>query len=198
MNKKILEDLKIYIDINRAEDLIIRETLMNQEDLIPRKSFIKIDKKHLVEALPKDTDKEDKDILENFPREPSKNQEYNLYEYINKKKTQETFCTKLLERADKSGLLDSDIYKKAGIDRRHFSKIRCDKYYQPKKATAIALCIALELDMDQTKELLGLAGYSLTNSDTGDLIIKFCIERKIYDLIEVNEALDYFGQNILG
>ena len=89
-------------------------------------------------------------------------------------------------------------YKRAGIDRRHFSKIRCDRYYQPKKPTAIALCLALELNLEETMELLGMAGYSLSSSDTGDLVVKFCIERGIYDLIEVNTALNYFGQKLLG
>lgn len=203
MDKKLLEELKLYIENNKTEVLFIKESVMSHEDIIPMKSFVKIDKTHHFEILSEDKNKEDKhredkEILESFRKKPSKNAKYNLRDYINNEKSQETFCTKLLKYIDDSGFSDSEIYKKAGVDRRHFSKIRCDKYYQPKKTTAIALCIALELDMDQTRDLLQLAGYSLTNSDTGDLVIKFCIERKMYDLIEVNEALDYFGQKMLG
>ncbi len=129
---------------------------------------------------------------------PKKPKEQDLEEYIKKQKSKETFSTKLLQYIDQTGLSDAEIYKRAGIDRRHFSKIRCDKDYQPKKATVLALCLALQLDEGKTAELLSLAGYSLSNGDTGDLVVKFCIERRIYDLMEVNAALDYFGQKAIG
>ena len=67
-----------------------------------------------------------------------------------------------------------------------------------KKATAVALCLALKLELGQVDELLELAGYSLSLSDTGDLVVKFCIEKGIFDLVNVNEALDYFGVKGLG
>ncbi len=121
-----------------------------------------------------------------------------IEEYIRNKKNEETFSSKLLKYIDLAGLPDSEVYKKAGIDRRHFSKIRCDKDYQPKKLTVVALSLALELQLEQVEELLKLAGYSLTNSDTGDLIVKFCIEKGRYDLMEVNEALEYFGMKAMG
>ncbi len=124
--------------------------------------------------------------------------EEDIEEYIRKLRSEDTFSTRLLKYIDLTGLSDADIYKRAGIDRRHFSKIRCDRGYKPKKATALALCLALRLDQEKTGELLSLAGYSLSNSDTGDLVVKFCIERGIYDLIDVNEALDYFGQKSIG
>lgn len=121
-----------------------------------------------------------------------------LKAFIRKKKSEDTFSTKLLKYIDRTGLPDSEIYKRAGIDRRHFSKIRCDKNYKPKKSTAIAFCLALRLDTRETEELLGLSGYTLTNSETGDLVVRFCIERGIYDLMEVNDALDYFGVKAIG
>jgi hypothetical protein len=121
-----------------------------------------------------------------------------LEEYIRRLRSEDTFSTLLLKYIDLTGLADADIYKRAGIDRRHFSKIRCDKDYKPKKATALALCLALRLDEEKTGELLRLAGYSLSNSDTGDLVVKFCIERGIYELMDVNEALVYFGQKAIG
>jgi hypothetical protein len=121
-----------------------------------------------------------------------------LEEYIKRLRSEDTFSTLLLKYIDLTGLADADIYKRAGIDRRHFSKIRCDKDYKPKKATALALCLALRLDEEKTGELLRLAGYSLSNSDTGDLVVKFCIERGIYELMDVNEALVYFGQKAIG
>jgi hypothetical protein len=94
---------------------------------------------------------------------------------------------------DKTGARDSEVYKKAGIDRKHFSKIRTNPTYRPKKNTVIALALALELDFEETDELLGAAGYSLSDSETHDLVIRFCLEKKIFDLYSVNQALDYFS-----
>jgi len=94
---------------------------------------------------------------------------------------------------DKKGVSDPDIYKKAGIDRRHFSKIRSNPDYRPGKNTVIALALALELNKKETDKLLSSAGYSLSDSDTFDLVIQFCVEKKIYDIHDVNQALDYFS-----
>ena len=116
-----------------------------------------------------------------------------IEDYIEDSKNKESFGTMLMKYIDETGLPDAEIYKSAGIDRRHFSKIRCDKDYRPKKSTALALCLALRLDVEKASEMLALAGYSLSSSDTGDLVVKFCFEKGIYDLIEVNEVLNYFG-----
>ncbi|PKM86297.1 MAG: hypothetical protein CVU87_12525 [Firmicutes bacterium HGW-Firmicutes-12] len=94
---------------------------------------------------------------------------------------------------DKKEVSDSDIYKKAGIDRRHFSKIRSNPDYRIGKITVIALALALELNKKETNKLLSAAGYSLSDSDTFDLIIQFFLEKKIYDIHTLNQALDYFS-----
>jgi len=104
-----------------------------------------------------------------------------------------TFNRVLFRFIDQSGARDSDIYKKAGIDRKHFSKIRTNPTYRPRKNTVIALSLALELDFEDTDELLDAAGYSLSDSETYDLVIRFCLEKEIYDLNSVNQALDYFS-----
>ena len=88
---------------------------------------------------------------------------------------------------------DPVIYNRAGIDRRHFSKIRSNSNCRPGKNTAIALAIALELNQKETMNLLSAAGYSLSESDTFDLVIQFCLMKKIYNIHSVNQALDYFG-----
>lgn len=90
------------------------------------------------------------------------------------------------------GAVDTEVYKRAGLDRRHFSKIR-NPEYRPGKNTAIALALALELNKKEAGELLRSAGYSLSDSDTFDLVIQFCLEKKIYDLQDVNQALLYFS-----
>jgi hypothetical protein len=103
------------------------------------------------------------------------------------------FSQVLFEFIDNKSANDSDIYKKAGIDRRHFSKIRSNPDYRPGKNTVIALALALQLDRKDTDKLLSSAGYSLSDSDTFDLVIQFCLEKKIYDFHDVNMALDYFS-----
>ena len=104
-----------------------------------------------------------------------------------------SFSNILLKYIDKMGVCDSEIYKKAGIDRRHFSKIRSNPDYHPGKYTAIALALALELEKKEVENLIGAAGYTLTDSETFDLVISFCLEHKIYAIDDVNQALDYFS-----
>jgi hypothetical protein len=137
--------------------------------------------------------------------EAPKYMEQSIYEEIQnneleafiKNNRKPTFNQVLFSFIDKNGTSDSDIYKRAGIDRRHFSKIRSNPNYRPGKNTAIALALALELNKKETDKLLSSAGYSLSNSDTFDLVIQFCVEKKIYDINNVNEALDYFSLKTL-
>ncbi|PLT29778.1 hypothetical protein [Peribacillus deserti] len=119
-----------------------------------------------------------------------------LEEFIHKNR-KPTLNRVLFGFIDKKGTSDAEIYKRAGIDRRHFSKIRSNPKYRPGKNTAIALALALELNKEDTDELLSAAGYSLSDSDTCDLVIQFCLEKKIYDMDLVNEALDHFSQKLL-
>ncbi|MFC4022254.1 hypothetical protein ACFOUV_00320 [Oceanobacillus longus] len=119
-------------------------------------------------------------------------QEIELSDYI-KSNRQPTLQQVLFSYIDKSGLSDPEVYKKAGIDRKHFSKIRNNANYLPKKNSLIALSFALELNRDDLDHLLSAAGYSLSNSDTNDLVVQFCMEKKMYNLFDVNEALNYFG-----
>lgn len=99
----------------------------------------------------------------------------------------------LFKLIDEKGARDADIYKKAGIDRRHFSKIRTNPKYRVSKTTVIALAFALELNTDEAEDFLNAAGYSLSDSETFDLVIQFCLEKEIYHIDEVNQALDYFS-----
>ena len=108
------------------------------------------------------------------------------------------FSETLLNLIDRSGKKDSEIYKKANIDRKLFSKIRKDPGYHPSKTTAIALAIALELDLEQTKDLIARAGYTLTHSSHFDIIIEFFIQNKDYDVFRINEVLFAYDQSLLG
>jgi len=108
------------------------------------------------------------------------------------------FTETLLKKIDDTGKKDSEIYKKANISKQHFSKIRNNPGYKPTKPTAIALALALELDLEETRDLIGRAGYALTNSSKFDLIIRFFIEQKNYDILQINMALYEFDQPLLG
>lgn len=108
------------------------------------------------------------------------------------------FTETLLKLIDQTGKKDSEIYKKANISKQHFSKIRNNPNYKPTKATAMALAIALELNIEETSDLIGRAGFALTNSSKQDLVVKYFIENKNYNIVEINLALYEFDQGLLG
>jgi len=103
------------------------------------------------------------------------------------------FARMLFRMIDKAGKKDSHVYKKAQMDRRLFSRIRSTKDYVPAKKTVISLCLAMELSRADTDKLLSSAGYSLSGANDFDLIIAFCIEKKVYNLMDVNEVLYHFN-----
>jgi O-acetyl-ADP-ribose deacetylase (regulator of RNase III) len=108
------------------------------------------------------------------------------------------FTETLLKLIDQAGKKDSEIYKKAALSKQHFSKIRNNPEYRPTKATAIALALALELDVEQTNDLIGRAGYTLSNSSKFDVIIRYFIESYNFNVVEINVALYEFDQPLLG
>lgn len=110
----------------------------------------------------------------------------------------ETFSDMLLRLIKESGEKNSAVYNRANIDRRHFSKIANHDDYKPSKQTVLAFAIALKLDFEQTKDLLALAGFTLTKTNLTDVIVSYFLEYKIFDVDLVNQILYKYDQPLLG
>ena len=126
-------------------------------------------------------------------REPTGEIPYNLLNNL-----EESFSTMLLRLIDVSGKSDSEVYNRANIDRRHFSKIRSNVDYVPSKPTVLALAVALELTISQTEALLKKAGFTLSHSREFDVIVEYFIQSRQYDISTINEVLFAYDQPLLG
>ena len=110
----------------------------------------------------------------------------------------EGFTTRLLRLIDERGLKDSTVYKQSNISRQHFSKIQCNRDYNPKKKTVLAFAVGLHLSEDETIDLLKSAGYAFSDGSKRDWIVRYCLEHKIYNINQVNTLLFEYDQEQLG
>ena len=185
LSEKLVRNVRCYIDENYVE-AYEKETYSRADG---RRSRVLFQTRHVSKT------QEDFTMAPCAPM-PCAGAPTSLSEFIKEKDA--GFTETLLRLIEKSGMKNSAVYKRANISKQHFSKIINDPNAKPSKQTAIALALALELDLEGTRDLIGRAGYALTNSSTFDLIIRYFIEHKQFNIIEINIALYEFDQSLLG
>lgn len=101
----------------------------------------------------------------------------------------ESFAEMLIRMIDKKGITDAECYKRANVDRRLFNKIKNNPLYKPSKQTVLAFAIALELSLEETRDMLMKAGFALSHSNKADIVVEYCIMTGNYNIIEINQVL---------
>lgn len=176
LSEKLFADVDTFIDENYVQEKV---TFTYSSDITERS--------HRFEAMP---------LPECFPRMASAPAESSLEDVI--EEVGETFQERLLRLIDERQLTNAEVYKKANLNRKLFSKILCNPAYHPKKRTVVAFAIALELNLDETKDLLSRAEYAFSPSSRFDLIIQYFIQRGIYDVYQINVVLFDHKEPLLG
>ncbi|MCQ2534269.1 MAG: macro domain-containing protein [Clostridia bacterium] len=105
----------------------------------------------------------------------------------------DSFSQYLLYMIEDKGMENQEVYKRAIVDKKTFSKIKNNRDYHPTKLTALCLCIGAKLNLDETRDLLARAGYALSPCDKTDIIFSFFIENQIYDMVELDIQLEEHG-----
>lgn len=187
-------EMQIYLVVFGKESLRLSEKLVHNVACYIDENYVDAYEQTLRPRYQMSRNLEMSDVcMASMPCEESS---LSLDEYIKNKDA--GFTETLLSLIKKKGLKNATVYKRANISKQHFSKLINDPNAKPSKQTAIALSLALELNLDATRDLIGRAGYALTNSSTFDLIIRYFIEHGQFNVIKINIALYEFDQSLLG
>lgn len=190
ISKKLFAAVEEYIDDHYVEQRAEQtrcDNLFNYRDFGRKHSFMPV-----MRSAVQDKESDAAAMADFVPAAPKRSLDALLDQM------DETFSQMLLRLIDERGLKDAYVYKKANVDRRHFSKIRNDIHYAPNKKTVLAFAIALELSLDETKDLLMRAGFAFSSCSKSDVIICYFVENRKYDIFEINEMLFAYGQPVLG
>ena len=190
----LFDDLKSYIDDNYVDAQAKREygAAAQQRPRREPPSAFRRNSRAESGALPRDAD-----FCSSAMAMPAASAQMggSLEEFLRQRES--TFTESLLDLLRERAGKDSEVYKRAEISKQLFSKILSNRDYKPTKDTAIQLAIGLQLDLAQTQKLLEKAGYALTRSSKADLVVQYYIERKIYSVSFINEALSDCGLPLL-
>ena len=199
ISSSLFDDVQNYLDEMYVEELLDAEY---RDDAPNRRQAELLESRRIVGSVPQQNASVCLEIPHWLPQPTGastaakKSQARSLTDLLDE--VDDSFTEALIRLIDAKGKTDPEVYKRANVDRRHFSKIRNTPDYQPSKATALALAIALELNLDETRDFIGRAGYALSHSSKTDIIIEYFIDREEYDIITINETLFAFGQPCLG
>ena len=186
-SKAVFNEISEFITDDYVEEktAAFNAEIDSSEEFIPRKA-LRFERK--CDSTP---------VCASMPAPQSSAKNKSLEEYM--KAMDKSFAYKLFDYIDTKGMTDVECYKKANVDKKTFSKIKCNpQTYKPSKQTAVAFAIALELTLDETQDLLASAGLTLSRSFTFDKIIRYFLQKGVYDVFVINEALFEFDQMLLG
>ena len=203
-------DMQVYLVVFENESFVLSEKLFNSvssyidENYVYSKTIDEYDSDHIDHVyLNSSRFRHYYQDQENIKLTSSLNDEgafeinsFDLDEMLNH--LDDSFSQMLIKLIDLSGKKDAEIYKKANIDRKLFSKIKNNINYRPSKTTALAFTFALELDLDTTKDFIGRAGFALSHSSKFDVIVEYFLINRNYNVFELNEVLFAFDQPLIG
>ena len=189
VSEKLLADVQLYIDQNLEQEICAMQAPSRKYSVREKSSDIKCN-------IAYDIDCATNLSWGTVASKSYKSRVRSLEDLVGE--LESTFAETLFKYIDDKGLTDPEVYKRANLDRKLFSKIRKNKNYKPSKNTALALAIALELNLDETKDFIGKAGYALTHSSKMDIIVEFFIKQNNYDIFELNDVLFYYEEPLLG
>lgn len=194
LGEKIYPDLEEYIDCNYVREKREEEYcgFLSNAQMVEKKTFNS-------RACKFEEPVEDKCLATGFANESCEMQFFDFEEQHESKLEErmkhisDTFSQYLMYLIRDKKMENAEVWKRAIVDKKVFSKIKNNPDYHPQKLTALCLCIGAKLNLDESRDLLARAGYALSPCDKTDIIFSYFIENEIYDMIELDIQLEEHG-----